>query len=253
MIAARWRAWLLIAIAVAALELACRTGLVSPTDIVPPTRMAAVLWDQLVSGAILPGLAQTFFCVAASVVIAALGGIAIGVALHRWLRLRRALNPFLASYYAIPIFAFYPGLAAVMGLGDTPIIITSALNAIVGMVIATIDGLDRFPRVLSKVARLHGLRGWKRLRYLQLPAAAPSLVAGIKLVVAYSFIGVIGSEFLMAPSGLGYEIAYAYNNFNMPRMYALILLVLVVVAMINALLRLSERRIATRAPSRREA
>lgn len=248
--AAQWRTVLLVAAGLIALELACRLGILSASNIVPPSQMAVSLWSELISGAILPDLAQTMFCVAASVVIASLGGIALGVALHRLFRLRRALNPILASYYAIPIFAFYPGLAAVMGLGDAPIIIVSVLNAIIGMVIASIDGLDRFPRVLSKVAQLHGLSGWNRFWHLQLRAAAPSLMAGAKLVVAYSFIGVIGSEFLMAPSGVGYEIAYAYNNFNVPRMYGLMLLVVLIVAGVNALMGIPERRIAARAPGR---
>jgi NitT/TauT family transport system permease protein len=250
--AARWRMVYLIAGAAIALELACRLGLISPINMVPPSEMVMALGAEIVSGAILTEAARTLACVAASVVIASLGGIALGAALHRRLRLRRALNPILASYYAIPIFVFYPGLAAVMGLGVAPIIITSVLTAIVGMVIASIDGLDRFPRVLSKVARLHGFNGWERFWHLQLPAAAPSLLAGAKLVVAYSFIGVIGSEFLMAPAGLGYEIAYAYNNFNVPRMYGLMLFVVLVVAAMNALLNVPERRIAARAAGRRE-
>lgn len=251
--AARWRTAVLVAAGLVALELACRFGLIAPTNVVPPSEMAAALWRDLRSGTILPEIARTLACVAASAVIAALGGIALGVALHRRARLRRALNPILASYYAIPIFAFYPGLAAVMGLGVAPIIITSVLGAIIGMMIASIDGLDRFPPVLAKVAQVHGLGGWTRFRHLQLPAAAPSLLAGIRLVVAYSFIGVIGSEFLMAPSGLGYEIAYSYNNFNAARMYGLMLFVVLVVAAVNALLALPERRIAARAAGRREA
>jgi len=243
----RWRTTFLVAAAIIALEAACRTGHLAPTNIVPPSQMVGTLFQDLRSGVLYPDIARTMVCIAASVLIASLGGIALGLALHRMPRLRRALDPLLASYYAIPIFAFYPGLAAVMGLGAAPIIITSVLNAIVGMVIASIDGMDRFPPVLSKMARLHGLHGWKRFWHLQLPAAAPSLLAGMKLVVAYSFIGVIGSEFLMASSGLGYQIAYAYNNFNVPRMYGLMLLVVIIVAIVNAVLGLSERRITARA------
>jgi len=242
----RWRTILLVAAAVVALEAVCRLGLLSPTNIVPPSRMVVALWRDLRSGALYPDIVRTLTCVAASAVIASLGGIAVGVALHRMPHLRRALDPLLSSYYAIPIFAFYPGLAAVMGLGDAPIIITSVLNAIVGMVIASLDGMDRFPRVLSKVALLHRLGGWKRFWHLQLPAAAPSLLAGVKLVVAYSFIGVVGSEFLMAQSGLGYAIAYAYNNFNVPRMYGLMIMVVMIVAVVNMLLGFSERRIIAR-------
>jgi NitT/TauT family transport system permease protein len=237
---------------VVALELACRCGLLSPINVVPPSEMVTTLWHELVSGALVPEATPTLLCVLVSVVLAAVGGVALGAALHRWTRLRVAVNPILSSYYAIPIFAFYPGLAAVMGLGLAPIIIVSVLNAIIGMVIATIDGLDRFPRVLSRVGQVHHFSQWKQFWHLQLPAAAPSLLAGAKLVVAYSFIGVIGSEFLMAPAGLGYQIAYAYNNFDVPRMYALMLFVVLIVAVANALLAIPQRWVTARAAGRKD-
>ena len=55
-----------------------------------------------------------------------------------------------------------------------------------------------------------------------LPFCAPYLLTGAKLALAYAFIGVIGSEFIMARSGMGYEIGYAYTNFDNATMYPLI-------------------------------
>ena len=51
---------------------------------------------------------------------------------------------------------------------------------------------------------------------IRLPAAAPHLFSGLKLAVAYSFIGVIAGEFILSTKGVGHEIAYAYNNFDNP-------------------------------------
>ena len=47
-----------------------------------------------------------------------------------------------------------------------------------------------------------------------LPAALPNLFGGIKLALAYSFIGVIAGEFILSSGGLGYGIAYAYESFE---------------------------------------
>ena len=63
---------------------------------------------------------------------------------------------------------------------------------------------------------------------IELPAAAPYLFTGVKLAVGYGFIGVIAGEFILSGAGLGYAIAYAYNDFDNQTMYALMLLVLVV-------------------------
>ena len=57
-----------------------------------------------------------------------------------------------------------------------------------------------------------------------LPAAAPWLFTGAKLAVAYSFIGVIAGEFVLAGAGLGYAIAFAYNSFDNATMYGLMIL-----------------------------
>ena len=69
-----------------------------------------------------------------------------------------------------------------------------------------------------------------------LPCAAPYVLTGVKLAVAYSLIGVIGAEFIMSRGGMGYEISFAYTNFDNATMYPLILLILAVSIAINAAL-----------------
>ena len=116
----------------------------------------------------------------------------------------------------------------------------------VAMIVATLAGLDRVPRVLLKTARVHRLSPFEEMWRIRLPAAAPHLFSGIKLAVAYSFIGVIAGEFILSTMGVGHEIAYAYDNFDNPRMYGLILFVLGVVTAFNMLVYAYERRLAKR-------
>jgi NitT/TauT family transport system permease protein len=248
---ARRRQIILVGGLLLAIEALCRLGFVHKTTLAPPSVMLAALADEFVSGRILPDLTETLTCIVVSTIIATIGGFVVGLALHSFPRLRDAVRPILASYYSIPVFAFYPAFAAIIGLGLTPIIITAVLNSIVGMIISTEDALDRFPRVLTKLAQTHHFTWWQRALHLQLPAMLPNLLGGVKLVVAYSFLGVIGSEFLMAAVGVGYQISYSYNEFNVPRMYGLMLLVVILVALANLLLAVPERRFAARAMGRR--
>jgi NitT/TauT family transport system permease protein len=248
-VAARHLGWSragLILLAVAALELACRTGLVSRQVIIAPSLMATTLWDILRTGRFNHDISQTLACVAAALVLSAVVGFAAGVALHALPRLRQALDPLLATYYAVPFFVFYPVLIVIFGLGQGPVITVAFLFAVVAMVINTLNGLDRIPRVLTKVARIHHLPPLSAALRLKLPAAAPHLFTGLKLAVAYVFIGVIASEFIMAASGLGYQISYAYNNFDNRTMYALMLLVIVVVTAANMVLHVWEQRVLSR-------
>ena len=66
-----------------------------------------------------------------------------------------------------------------------------------------------------------------------LPFAAPYIFTGFKLAVAYSFIGVIGAEFIMSSTGIGYEICFAYNNFDNAHDVRADLFVLLLVITIN--------------------
>jgi NitT/TauT family transport system permease protein len=137
-------------------------------------------------------------------------------------------------------------MIAIFGLSPLPILLIGVANAVVVMVIATLNGLDRVPRVLAKVARVHRMGTVSTALRLKLPAAAPHLFTGVKLAVSYAFIAVIASEFILAPAGLGRVISDAYSDFNNPRMYALLLLLIVVATVVNMVLHAVDQRWAER-------
>lgn len=231
---------------VAALEILIRVDIIPRKTILPPTEMAQALARLLAAGTATKDIVQTLTCVGAALLSSVVVGFGLGVVIHRVPRLRRALEPFFATYYAVPFFIFYPVLIAIFGLSLLPIILMGFAFAVIAMTIATLNGLDRVPRVLGKVARIHRMDGIDTALRMKLPAAAPHLFTGLKLCVAYSFIGVIASEFILAPSGLGHAIAYAYNDFDNRTMYALMLFVLTVVITVNMLLHGWEQRLLKR-------
>lgn len=228
------------------LELLIRAGAIPRKTILPPTEMAEALAKLLASGKASKDIVQTLTCVVAALASAIVVGFGLGVLIHRLPRLRQALDPFFATYYAVPFFIFYPVLIAIFDLSLLPIILMGFAFAVIAMTIATLNGLDRVPKVMSKVARVHRMAGIDVALRMKLPAAAPHLFTGLKLAVAYSFIGVIASEFILAPSGLGHAIAYAYNDFDNRTMYALMLFVLVVVVTVNMILHGWEHRLLRR-------
>ena len=231
---------------VALLEILVRIGSIPYKTMLPPSEMLTALVRLLAAGTATRDIVQTLTCVGAALVSSVVAGFGLGVAIHRFPRVRRALEPFFATYYAVPFFIFYPVLIAIFDLSLLPIILMGFAFAVIAMCIATINGLDRVPRVLSKVARVHRMAGLDVALRMKLPAAAPHLFTGLKLAVAYSFIGVIASEFILAPSGLGHAIAYAYNDFDNRTMYALMLFVLVVVVTVNMILHGWEHRLLRR-------
>ena len=231
---------------VGGLEILCLTGIIDHITMQPPHRMMFDLVRLLASGSLDRAIAKTLGNVAAAFTIAMILGLAAGVVLHRWKRLRGTLDPLFATYYAIPVFAFYPLLIILFGLGDAPQIFIGAMLGIVAVIVNTLNGLDRVPTVLLKTARISRMGSIETALRVTLPCAAPYILTGVKLAVAYSFIGIVGAEFIMSNSGMGYEISFAYNNFDNATMYPLILLILAISITINTLLARWEKVLMTR-------
>ena len=223
----------LVVTAAGALEAACRTGLIDRFTMIPPSEMVTGIVRLFRAGklnaAILRTLGDVLTAFAAAVVV----GVATGAVIHRFRGLRLTLDPLFAAYYAIPIFAFYPMFVVILGLDGRPQIFIGFLLAVVAVIVSTLNGFDRTPRVFMKTAKTLQMSRINVFRRISLPAALPHIFTGIKLAIAYAFTGVIGSEFILSQAGLGFEVSYAYNNFNNATMYPLILLVLVAAIVIN--------------------
>jgi len=219
--------------AVAALEAACRLGWIRRFTMIPPSEMAESFVRLFANPDVLADMRQTLTAIAISLGGALVVGFLVGAFLYAVPRARRIADPLLATYYSVPVFVFYPLLIVLFGLNAVPKTVIGFLYAFVAMIINTLNGLDRVPDVYWKTARAYRLGRWDRAVHLILPCAGPYLFTGAKLAVMYSFIGVIGSEFILSSGGLGYRISFAYNNFQSDMMYGLILFVLLVVIVIN--------------------
>jgi NitT/TauT family transport system permease protein len=236
----------LIVAAVLLLEALCRLNIIPNFTVIPPSAMAHSLWNILASGRFAHDITATLVNVGIAIAAAMTAGVALGTLLQSWPAARRVCDPLFATYYAVPMYAFYPLLIVIFGLGDLPQIAIGFLLAVMAVIINTLNGLDRVPAVLLKTARVHGLGFMKTAFQVRLPYAAPYVFTGFKLAVAYSFIGVIGAEFITSSRGIGYEISFAYNNFDNAVMYAMILFILLVVITVNMSLHAWEKRLLAR-------
>lgn len=232
------------------LEVAPRVGLVDSYSLVPLSAMAGRAASLLISPAFLLGdLIPSLAAIAASFVLAILLGIATGLLIWVVPAVRHALDPWLATYYAIPTFALYPLLVVLMGVGAAPIILLGTLFAVVAMISATVDGLDGIPRTTLRLMRSLQMPRRQRVFKVLLPAALPQISVGLRLSLSYSIIMVLASEFVLSTSGLGNFISNAYNDFAITDMYAGVLLVFVLALVLNVVF----ARILTRAVDRRTA
>lgn len=237
---------LVVAAAIALLEVACLAGFIDRITMQPPHEIARDFVRLLASGTMNGAMRKTLGNAALAFALALFVGVSFAALLHGLRALRATLDPLFATYYAVPVFAFYPFLIVVFGLGDLPQVLIGFMLAVVAVIVNTLNGLDRVPRVLLKTARVHRLGPTRTALAVTLPYAVPHVLTGVKLAVAYSLIGVVGSEFIMSRGGIGYEISFAYTNFDNATMYPLIVLILGLSIALNTVLSRWEKRLLAR-------
>ena len=228
------------------LEALCLAGVIDKITMPPPHVIVRDFVDPVIHARYFGEIGKSLANVLLAFVLAFAVGTVTGTVLHGYRTARHVLDPLFATYYAIPVFAFYPLFIVIFGLGDGPQVLIGFLLGVVAVIVTMLNGLDRVPRVLKKTARINRLSPWQTAIKVTLPFCAPYLLTAAKLALAYAFIGVIGSEFIMAREGMGYEIGYAYTNFDNATMYPLILLILLISIVANGLLSRWEKILLSR-------
>jgi NitT/TauT family transport system permease protein len=235
-----------VAGAVAALEILCRSGVIPRATMIPPSEMVVAMWQILRSGTANGDIAFTVVNLLVAIALSVVAGFGLGAVLHALPRVRRVCEPLLSAYYAVPVFIFYPLLIVAFGVGRTALIVMGAAFGIVAMIVNTLTGLDRVPKVITRTAAVMRLNAIGRLLLLRLPAASPHLMTGVKLAVAYSVIGIVAGEFILATAGIGKRIAFGYQDFDNRMMYGMLLLLLLLVVVVNGVLSCWEKRLHQR-------
>lgn len=219
----------------------------------PVSEMFTTLWGFLVTGdiparflkdsSVAGNFFMTFGEILLSFFLAVLLGVPVGIFLWKWKLLARILNPYLVSYYAVPVFALYPVIVAVFGIGLWSITLMGWLMAVVAIIINTATGFDEVDKTIyPKVGRSFRLSALQIFFGIYFPAAAPYVFTGLKLGFIYAVIGVIASEFILSTKGLGHLVAFSYSAFETEIMYAAMLLIVTIAVIINhGLMRMEAR------------
>jgi NitT/TauT family transport system permease protein len=153
-------------------------------------------------------------------VIGSIAGIAIGLAMASNERVASLLNPWVAGIYATPIIALAPLLILWFGIGIWSKVAVVVSLVIFPVIINTEAGLRATDRQLIELARSFCATRWQIFSKVSLPAALPFIMAGLRLGVGRGLIGVVVGELFGARAGLGFLVVQSAEAFNMPRLFA---------------------------------
>ena len=178
----------------------------------------------LADGTIWPHLATTLQEVALGFTVGATAGVAIGYVLARSAIVERLLSPYLVAAQAVPILAIAPLLALWFGPGLLSKVVICSLIVFFPVAIATMVGIRSVDVRLLELGR--SLRATRRqvLTTLEIPAALPSILGGMRVGVTLAVVGAVVGEWAGADRGLGVLINLARGSlFDIPLMFAALL------------------------------
>jgi len=153
-------------------------------------------------------------------VIASIAGIIIGLFTASFDRVSLVLTPWISGLYATPIIAVAPLLILWFGVGIWSKIAVVISLVIFPMIISTEAGIRHTDAQLIEAARSFGATQQQIFTKVSLPSALPLILAGLRLGVGRGLIGVVVGELAGSRAGIGYLINEASQVFNMPQLFA---------------------------------
>ncbi len=235
--AGRWLAdhWLTIGSPIAlifAWEWASAAGLLRAVFFPRPSTIAAHLRDLALDGTLWGHLATTLVRIGWSFSLAAILGVAIGLAMGLWRRLREGLDPVFAVIYPIPSVLFLPLVSFLVPPGEIALVVTTAVTSFFLIAFTTTHGVRQIDRLVVEAARHYGAGGWRLFAAVLLPGALPFIFTGLRLGLGFALIVVVAVEIVSASRGLGALLWLSWQILKVEDMYATFF----VIALLGALL-----------------
>jgi NitT/TauT family transport system permease protein len=208
-----------------------------PTFILPPPELVGGrLVDAWLSGTMTPHVLATLSEIGWGLLFGAGSAVVIGYLLARSPLAERLLSPYLVAAQATPILALAPLLVLWLGTGLGPKVVICALIVFFPVAVATMVGIRSVDARLLELGRSLRATRWQIARHLELPAALPQILGGLRVGATLAVIGAIVGEWAGADRGLGYLVNLARGSlFDIPLMFA----TLVTIAAIGVLLYLA--------------
>jgi ABC-type nitrate/sulfonate/bicarbonate transport system permease component len=175
--------------------------------------------------------------------IAAVAGVALGMAVGRSRVLESLVDPMLELLRPIPPLAFLPMMVLWFGIGEASKISFIAYAAFFPIFTTTLEGIKYVDPLLLRAAESLGASRRDLFRYVVLPAATPSIITGLRLGFGLSFFVIVAAEFIAADAGLGYLINDARTFFLVSQMLLGAAVIGLIGFAFNRLLRLLEARL----------
>jgi NitT/TauT family transport system permease protein/taurine transport system permease protein len=170
-------------------------------------------------------------------VIGVAGGVLLGSAMWSWRSLRAVIDPVVEVTRPLPPLAFIPLLIVWFGIGELPKFVLIVIGVVPIMIVSTVAALDNTPRELAECARTLGASRLYTLWHVQIRAALPGIITGMRLAMGAAWASIVAVEMIAATSGIGFLILQAGNYLRTDLVMSGIIAIAVVGILFDTVLR----------------
>ncbi|HEX3859371.1 MAG TPA: ABC transporter permease [Pseudolabrys sp.] len=206
-------------------------------DVVPSLlSIGAALIQQLSRPNFYFNLGVTAGEIGTAVLLGTVTGVGVGLLLGANRFLSKAFEPYLYYLGPTPKIIFFPIMIMWFGLGPESKIALGTLSCFFPVALSVAAGMRQIDKVLIRVGKSFRANTWQTVMKIYLPAMRHPVINGIRLGLGVALIAVLLAETKLSNKGIGFLIIQAYSTFDMPRMYALLIVLFVLAIGANALI-----------------
>ncbi|GFN32934.1 ABC transporter permease [Paenibacillus xylaniclasticus] len=224
-------------------EIAPRTGTVNPDYLPPLSEVLKMGWSMIESGELWDHFSISITRSLNGFVLALIFGIPIGLLIGWYPLVRDIFNPLFEIYRNTSTLALLPIFILFLGIGEESKVALIFYACTAEIIIQTISGVKNVDPLLIRAARSMNVSSIRIFMKVIWPAALPIIFVGIRMAASGCVLILVAAEMIGARSGLGQLILSSQYNFETEKMYVGILSITCLGLLINAVLKLVEKRL----------
>ena len=215
-----------------------------PSFMLPsPGTVGGRLISALADGSLLYHTAVTLSEVLGGLALGMSGAVVLGYLLAKSRPVEQFLSPFIVASQSIPVVAIAPLLVIWFGPGRLSKVLISALIVFFPVLVNTVVGVRSVPDDLRDLMRSLRSTRWQIFRKLEVPAAMPVLLGGLKVGATLSVIGAVVGEFVSSDEGVGFLINVARGMYDTPMVFVAVFDLIGMALTLYSCVALLERRV----------
>lgn len=215
-----------------------------PAFILPTPEQVGIRFAQVIeSGSLIRNTLVTLVEVLAGLALGVSVASVLGYLLARSLHLERLLSPYIVASQSIPVVAIAPLLVIWFGPGLFSKILICALIVFFPVLVNTVVGVRSVPEDLRDLMRSLQATRWQTLKSLELPAALPVFLGGLRIGATLSVIGAVVGEFVGAKSGLGFLVNVGRGVYDTALVFVAVFTLIALALILYGLVSLIEKHL----------